>query len=169
MWWKQHRTCPICKKRLKARDFHQITYRPEDFVVREEKTPTKIGPEQERLPKNSSIYTDISSGTLREIKNIDINGFFGTKIDTLARHILWLRVHDPGSKSIVFSQYKGFLGVLATALAYYKIGFRSIDSKGGIEDFKSDPAVCFLFSCYSKHKVFPILIFSADRMLPPTC
>lgn len=141
LWWKQHRTCPICKKRLKARDFHQITYRPEDFVVREEKTPTKMGPALERSPKNSSIYTDISIGTLREIKNIDVKGYFGTKIDTLARHILWLRVHDPGSKSIVFSQYRGFLDVLSVALSHYNIGYSTVDSKGGIENFKNDQAV----------------------------
>jgi len=143
LWWKQHRTCPICKKRLKARDFHQITYRPEDFVVREEKTTTKMGPAPERSSKNSSIYTDISTGTLKEIKNIDVNGYFGTKIDTLARHILWLRMHDPGSKSIVFSQYRGFLDVLSVALSHYKIGYSNVDSKGGIEKFKNEPAVCF--------------------------
>jgi E3 ubiquitin-protein ligase SHPRH len=145
LWWKQHRTCPICKKRLKARDFHQITYRPEDFVVREEKTTTKMGPAPERSSKNSSIYTDISTGTLKEIKNIDVNGYFGTKIDTLARHILWLRMHDPGSKSIVFSQYRGFLDVLSVALSHYKIGYSNVDSKGGIEKFKNEPAIeCFL-------------------------
>ena len=140
MWWRQHRTCPVCKKRLKFSDFHHITYRPQDLVVQEEKTPTKIEPERSL---ENSIYTDISTGTLREIKNIEIDGFHGTKIDTLIRHILWLRVHDPGSKSVLFSQYKGFLDVLGTACSRYKIGYSSIDSKNGIEDFKSDPAVCF--------------------------
>lgn len=166
LWWKQHRTCPICKKRLKVRDFHQITYRPEDFVVREEKTPTKMGSVPERSSKNSSIYTDISTGTLREIKNIDINGYFGTKIDTLARHILWLRMHDPGSKSIVFSQYKGFLDVLSVALSHYKIGYSSVDSTNGIENFKNDQAVWLLALSYSNS---PHANLSADRMLSSTC
>ncbi|KAL2003459.1 hypothetical protein VTN02DRAFT_3770 [Thermoascus thermophilus] len=142
LWWQQHRTCPTCKKHLKANDFHQITYKPQELVVQEEKTPTKF--ESERSLKNS-IYTDISSGVLKAIKNIDIDGSFGTKIDTLARHILWLRQHDPGAKSIVFSQYKDFLGVLASAFAHFRIGFSSVDSKKGIEKFKSDPSVeCFL-------------------------
>ncbi|KAE8414924.1 proteasome stabiliser-domain-containing protein [Aspergillus pseudocaelatus] len=141
MWWHQHRTCPTCKKHLKANDFYQITYKPQEFLVQEEKPPTKVEPE--RRPKNL-IYTDISSGTLKEIKTVDLDGSFGTKIDTLARHILWLRHHDPGAKSVIFSQYKDFLEVLAIAFHRFKIGFSSVDSKDGISKFKSDPSVeCF--------------------------
>ncbi|KAB8230672.1 putative SNF2 family helicase/ATPase [Aspergillus alliaceus] len=142
MWWHQHRTCPTCKKRLKANDFYQITYKPQEFVVQEEKPQTRIEPE--RPPKNS-LYTDIGSGTLREIKNIDLDGSFSTKIDTLARHVLWLRHHDPGAKSVIFSQYKDFLEVLAIAFYRFKIGFSSVDGKDGISKFKRDPSVeCFL-------------------------
>ncbi|KAF4221160.1 hypothetical protein CNMCM5878_009957 [Aspergillus fumigatiaffinis] len=140
IWWNQHRTCPTCKKRLKVNDFHQITYKPEEFVVQEEKTP-KL---ESGRSSNSFIYADISSGTLKEIKNVDLEASFGTKIDTLARHILWLREHDPGAKSIIFSQYKTFLEVLGTAFSRFKIGYSSIDNTDGIERFKSDPAVeCF--------------------------
>ncbi|PKY04018.1 DEAD box-containing helicase-like transcription factor/DNA repair protein [Aspergillus campestris IBT 28561] len=142
LWWSRSRTCPTCKKRLKANDFHQITYKPQEFVAEEEKAPMKMG--SERLRKNS-IYTDISSGTLSEIKNIDLDSSFGTKIDTLARHILWLREHDPGSKSVVFSQYRYFLGILGSAFKKFQIGYSTFDNKDGIHMFKTDPSVeCFL-------------------------
>ncbi|THC95931.1 hypothetical protein EYZ11_004573 [Aspergillus tanneri] len=144
LWWHQHRTCPTCKKRLKANDFYQITYKPQEFVVQEEKTPTK----SENRPSKNFIYTDIGSGTLREIRNIDLDCSFGTKIDTLSRHIMWLREHDPGAKSVVFSQYKYFLEILSTAFSRFKIGYSSVDSKDGIHIFKSDPSLlqveCFL-------------------------
>ncbi|KAL1881049.1 hypothetical protein Plec18167_003591 [Paecilomyces lecythidis] len=142
MWWNQHRTCPICKKHLRIRDFHQITYKPQDLVVQEEKAPAKVA--SDRSPKKS-IYTDVSSGIMAEIKDIDLDDSFGTKIDTLARHLIWLRQNDPGSKAIVFSQYKNFLNYLAIAFSRFKIGHISVDSKDGIERFKSDPAIeCFL-------------------------
>ena len=141
MWWSQHRTCPACKKRLRPTDFHEITYRPQDLVVQEEKTPTKLEPGPERSLENS-IYTDVSTSTLKEINGIELSGFYGSKIDALARHILWLRMHEPGSKSVVFSQYRGFLTVLGAAFSRFKIGHSSIENKGGIEDFKSNPAVC---------------------------
>ncbi|KAJ5785711.1 uncharacterized protein N7503_010923 [Penicillium pulvis] len=142
LWWRQHRTCPMCKRPLKYNDFHQITYKPQELVAQEEESAIKF--DHERHSKNA-IYSDISSGLLNEIKNIDLNGSFGTKIDTLARHIIWLREYDPGAKSIIFSQYKNFLEVLQRALHRFKIVSSSVDYPGGIESFKKDPAVeCFL-------------------------
>lgn len=138
LWWNQHRTCPTCKSRLKPNDFHQITYKPQEFVAQEEKALDKIGSER---ASDNLIYSDVSSGLLREIKDIDLGDSFGTKIDTLARHIIWLREHDPGAKAVVFSQYRSFLGVLEVAFSRSKIGYSSVDRKGGIERFKSDPAV----------------------------
>jgi len=140
LWWRQHRTCPMCKRPLKYNDFHQITYKPQELVAQEEESAIKF--DHERHSKNA-IYSDISSGLLNEIKTIDLNGSFGTKIDTLARHIIWLREYDPGAKSIIFSQYKNFLEVLQRALHRFKIVSSSVDHPGGIESFKKDPAVSF--------------------------
>ena len=96
-----------------------------------------------------SIYSGISNATLNQIKNIDVEGSFGTKIDTLARHILWIRENDPGAKSIVFSQFRDFLDILARAFAQFKIGFTGIDKKGGTERFKNDASVsCVLLSSF---------------------
>lgn len=112
-------------------------------MAHEEKTTRTL--ETTALSNKNSIYSDISAGVLQEIKNIDLNGSFGTKIDTLARHIIWLRQHDPGAKSIVFSQYKSFLSILGSAFSRLKIEHTSIDSKNGIERFKTEPAIeCFL-------------------------
>jgi E3 ubiquitin-protein ligase SHPRH len=140
-WWYQYRTCPTCKKRLKANDFHQITYKPQELIVQEEKSPAKSESPGFSKALNNFIYSDISTGMLQEIKNVDLSSSFGTKIDTLARHILWLREHDPGAKSIVFSQYKNFLTVLGTAFSRFNIGHSNVDAKDGIRRFKEDPAV----------------------------
>lgn len=97
-----------------------------------------------QAPEETTIYTGIRDTILNQIKNIDLDGSFGTKIDTLARHILWIREHDPGAKCIVFSQYRDFLDVLARAFGQFKIGFTGIDRKDGIQKFKSDPSKeCF--------------------------
>lgn len=109
-------------------------------MVQEEKSTPNIELDGH---SNNSIYTNIGSGTLHEIKNIDLKDSFGTKIDTLARHILWLREHDPGAQSIVFSQYKSFLDYLGNAFRRFKIGHSSVDESDGIEKFKKDPAVSY--------------------------
>jgi E3 ubiquitin-protein ligase SHPRH len=128
----------MCKKTLKLKDFHQITYKPQELVAHEEEASVKLDHEQH---SQNAIYSDISSGLLKEIKKIDLDDSFGTKIDTLARHILWLREHDPGAKSIVFSQYKNFLTVLQEAFYRFRIVSSSIDRPDGIESFKKNPAV----------------------------
>lgn len=151
MWWNQHRTCPVCKRRLKVNDCHQITYKPRELIAQEEKAAEEKAsdPKESDRVSGNSIYTDISSRILQDIKDIDLNWSYGTKIDTLARHIIWLREHDPGAKAIVFSQYKSFLGVLGSAFARFKIGYCSVDHKDGIEQFKSDPSVSCPSPCSS--------------------
>ena len=96
--------------------------------------------------RRSAIYSEISKNKLAEIKNIELDGpSFTTKIDTLARHLIWLRETDPGAKSIIYSQFKDFLEVLAQAFSRFRIGFSSIDKPDGIEKFKQDPGIeCFL-------------------------
>jgi len=133
------RNCPTCKQRLGANDYHNIVCKSQvlqgqaDFVYEEHGV---------KCSRKSAIYSEISKATLEQIKNIKLSGnsTFTTKVDTLAKHIIWLRQTDPGAKSIVFCQYKEFLQILALAFTEYKIGHDSIEKKGGIERFKDDPS-----------------------------
>lgn len=147
LWWSAHRTCPVCKKYLRPVDFYDITYKPAEMAIQEETPPSRFdSPGSSERSLNRSIYSDIGTATLNQIKSIDLDGsHFGTKVDTIVRHLYWLRVHDPGSKAIIFSQYREFLDVLGSAFGQHKIGFTRFDDRNGIERFKADPAVeCFL-------------------------
>ncbi|EPE33063.1 P-loop containing nucleoside triphosphate hydrolase [Glarea lozoyensis ATCC 20868] len=147
LWWSAHRNCPVCKKKLIQADLHEITYKPQELSIQAEEVQS---PSRSRAvsskSKKSAIYSEISKTKLAEIKNIDLDGpSFTTKVDTLARHLIWLRESDPGAKSIIYSQFKDFLDVLALAFKRFRIGFSSIDKPRGIERFKEDPSVeCFL-------------------------
>lgn len=150
-WWSQHRNCPVCKTPLHPSSFHDITYKPAEIAVQAESptsstSSTNSGSGGDRSDHDQSIYSDISAAMLNQIKNIDLRGpSFGSKIDFLCRHLLWLREHDPASKAIIFSQYREFIDVLARAFAEHKISYTRIDMKNGIEKFKSDSTVeCFL-------------------------
>ena len=72
---------------------------------------------------------------------IDLPGSYGSKIDMLAKHLLWLRANDPGAKTVIFSQYRDFLDVLESAFRAWKIGTSNIREKDGIAKFKKDPAI----------------------------
>lgn len=143
-----HHNCPVCKRTLIPADLHEITYKPQQLSIQAEEVNEA---NQERhspshTSRKSAIYSEISKSKLAEIKNIDLGGpSFTTKVDTLARHIIWLRESDPGAKSIIYSQFKDFLEVLARAFRRFRIEFTSIDKPNGIESFKQDPGIeCFL-------------------------
>jgi len=64
--------------------------------------------------------------------------------------LLWIREHDPGAKSIIFSQFNDFLDVLRKAFESWKIGCSSIGEKNGIEKFRTDASTeCFLLDAKS--------------------
>lgn len=151
-WWSEHRTCPMCKKRLGSSDFKNISFKPSEMKAQEE-TQDASSPLSASTPgssSNTSIYSDISDSTMKEIKMIDLDGSYGTKVDMIARHLIWIRNNDPGAKSIIFSQFGDFLEVLREALRKWKIGVSGITEKDGIARFKSDPGVeCFLLDAKS--------------------
>ncbi|KAM3552132.1 hypothetical protein ARSEF4850_007537 [Beauveria asiatica] len=150
IWYKSHRNCPVCKKQLKVEQLHDIAIKPQQLQILSEGDSGGAGqPRRQHTSgglRNGVIYSEFNADKLAEIKNIDLDGpSFTTKVDTLVRHLLWLREADPGAKSIIFSQYRDFLTVLHNALRRFRIGYASIDEGDGIARFKSDPAAeCFL-------------------------
>lgn len=147
-WWSDHKTCPVCKRMLsRTVDFHNITYKPQELRAQEEMQSGSSSPSESTLSpsRQTSIYSDVDSQLMQEIKSVDLPVSYGTKIDTLGRHLHWIREHDPGAKSIVFSQYREFLDVLGTALNDFKIRYSRLGRAGAAEKFKHDPSVdCLL-------------------------
>jgi len=54
-------------------------------------------------------YNTVGYSLLAEINTMEVRGSYGTKIDTLVRHLLYLQVTDAGTKSIVFSAWEDSL------------------------------------------------------------
>jgi E3 ubiquitin-protein ligase SHPRH len=50
-------------------------------------------------------YNFIDPGAFDEILKVESLGDFGSKIQTLVQHLLYLQTEDPGAKSIVFSAW----------------------------------------------------------------
>ncbi|KAH8664302.1 SNF2 family N-terminal domain-containing protein [Xylariales sp. PMI_506] len=152
LWVKAHRKCPLCKKALALSSLQDIVVKKPELKLHSEShsmlSGEHISPHRNR---KSGIYVDFSEANRRAIQDIQLDGpSFATKIDTLIRHLHWLRQADPGAKSIIFSQFGGFLDILKRAFAKYKIGFSSFETKNGIIMFKEDPAIeCFLMDARS--------------------
>ncbi|KAM3414928.1 hypothetical protein BST61_g10069 [Cercospora zeina] len=147
-WLNQRRNCPMCKRNLTNNDIHSITFKPREIRAQEEvhaSSSAQQSPGSNASAVSSSIYTDVDSALLEEVKSIDLPVSYGSKIDTLGRHLLWIREHDPGAKSVVFSTYRDFLDTLGTALHEFKIGYARLGRKGAVEKFRNDASVdCLL-------------------------
>jgi E3 ubiquitin-protein ligase SHPRH len=144
-WFKAHHNCPVCKRHLTHSNLHDITLKPQELRVHSESSqlPTALGGHDSPSKRQkSTIYADFDAQKLADIKEIELAGpSFTTKVDTLVRHLLWLRENDPGAKSIVFSQYQDFMNVLKLAFARHRIGYTSFNSPDGIRKFKEDAGI----------------------------
>ncbi|KAF2972685.1 hypothetical protein GQX73_g993 [Xylaria multiplex] len=96
------------------------------------------------------IYSNIPEDQKHAIQKVKLNGpSYSSKVDTLIKHLVWLRGEDPGAKSIIFTQFRGFLGILRQALAEHGIHFASFTHVGNgsaeIQRFRDDSSVeCLL-------------------------
>lgn len=90
LWWAAHHNCPVCKRKLTRDDLHDITYKPQELKMAEE---VIVGVESPvASSKISGIYSEINANTLEQIKEIELDGpSFTTKVDSIARHLIWLR------------------------------------------------------------------------------
>ncbi|KAG7136596.1 putative ATP-dependent helicase like protein [Verticillium longisporum] len=147
LWFKAHHNCPMCKRKLKITDLHTITLKPRELTLHTEDAPTSTPGKKRSAARNkSAIYSEFGADKLAQIRDVDLEGPpLTTKVDSIVRHLLWLRESDPGAKSIVFSQYRDFLQVIGSALSRSRIGYTSIDKPNGVQRFKEDAGMeCFL-------------------------
>ena len=158
-WWGQHRTCPVCKRNLRKTDFHAVSYKPRELQARQEEVGSEaslaedgIGSAGEQLATGEkheaaagriAIYNDVSPAVLNEIKSIDLphRSSYGTKIDTISRHLIYLRSSEPGVKTVIFSQYRDFLSVLSSAFSAMGISHVQIQQANSITRFREDASI----------------------------
>ena len=110
MWFRAHRNCPVCKRHLTSSQLHDITMKPQELRLHGDNSGQSSENQSPRADQNgidntTVIYSVFNSEKLAEIKNMELDGpSYTTKVDTLVRHLLWLRQTDPAAKSIGVSQ-----------------------------------------------------------------
>ncbi|KAF2441144.1 hypothetical protein P171DRAFT_434827 [Karstenula rhodostoma CBS 690.94] len=150
-WWKVNHNCPECRTQLTRADMKEITYNNNIPTAQQEEHSAAATPSPSSSSSGGmSIYSGIRDSTMNEIKTVKLDDSYGSKVDMMAKHLLWIRNNDPGAKTIIYSQFADFLRVLRLALKRFKIGVSGIRDTNGIEKFKNDPAVeCFLLDAKS--------------------
>ncbi|KAF9007147.1 SNF2 family N-terminal domain-containing protein [Cyathus striatus] len=140
---KEGRTCPICRVSINTDNVHRFS-----IGVNEPEPPPKPSVNGEPIPRSlrQTEYNKISSClNFAEILDVECYGDYGTKIQTLVRHILHLEFKDPGAKSIVFSAWADSLYIVERALRDNGVSCLRIDqnTKGNTaaKRFRTDPTL----------------------------
>ncbi|KAI2623305.1 SNF2 family N-terminal domain-containing protein [Hypoxylon sp. NC1633] len=150
-WFKMSRSCPVCKTHLSKNLIQEISLKKPEMRFQQEDAQESGDASTFTRSKSSGIYSQFSSEKLNAIKSVNLGGrSYSTKIDTLAKHLTWLQVEDPGAKSVIFSQFGGFLDILSEAFDQHGIPHTSFKSNNGITAFQEDPAIeCLLIDARS--------------------
>lgn len=78
IWYKTSHKCPACNLNLNFKDIFQISYKPKEATMQEERNSSGSETSRQSSP---GIYADMDDRVLKEIKRIDLKSYFGSKID----------------------------------------------------------------------------------------
>ncbi|KAI0920308.1 hypothetical protein AcV5_010081 [Taiwanofungus camphoratus] len=144
---REGKACPVCRMAINTDQLQRFAIEqksdlPQQLPVR----ITDSGP----VPKSRRQiqYNYIDRGLLDDIEAMESYGSYGSKIQTLVRHLLYLKIADPGAKSIIFSAWADSLHIIQHALNRNGIVYLRIDQNTGKENaaktFRMDPNVSVL-------------------------
>ena len=100
---KDGKTCPICRIDIHPDQMQRFVIGQKANVSDAPARP--IGDEPAPKSTRRIEYNLISPGAFKSIESMECHGSYGSKIQTLVRHLLYLQIIEPGAKSIVFSAW----------------------------------------------------------------
>ncbi|KAJ3979483.1 SNF2 family N-terminal domain-containing protein [Lentinula detonsa] len=115
---KDGKDCPVCRFKL----FEPQQPAAPNTIVNSEVVPTS---------RRKIDYNMIDPTIFETILSMEAIGDYGSKIQTLVRHLMYLEQTDPGSKSIVFSAWADSLAIVEHALRD--------NGDGPVKKFKANP------------------------------
>ncbi|KAH6907324.1 SNF2 family N-terminal domain-containing protein [Coprinopsis sp. MPI-PUGE-AT-0042] len=140
---REGKTCPVCRVAVNPDTVQRFT-----TSQNEEAPKQPINGESAPQSRRKIVYNNIDPALFKRIENMELYGDYGSKIQTLVRHLLYLQSMDPGTKSIVFSAWADSLHIVEWALSNNGIRTVKIDqnSKGesAAKRFRTDPEISVL-------------------------
>jgi len=136
--------CPCCRSIIKASEMRDVIPVPDESAKDETKETSEKKPEEEKAPKKKKKN--------KELKDSDI--LFRSKFEMLLKELTRIRDEEPGSKSLVFSQFTSTLQWMKQELPKHGFQYKTLSGDMSMEKraealrkFKSDPlTTIFLLS-----------------------
>ncbi|KAF9238471.1 SNF2 family N-terminal domain-containing protein [Melanogaster broomeanus] len=139
---KLSRTCPVCRVPIDENQLQRFTIHGD-----QPPPPKPVLSNGEPVPvsQREIQYNMIDPAIFSNIQTMESEGSYGSKIQTLVRHLLHIQLVDPGAKSIVFSAWADSLTIIEHALARNDIPYFRLDQNrgrkndGGAKQFRNNP------------------------------
>ena len=122
------KACPVCRVPIRPDQLQRFSLdNPNDPA--QAQAPAKLLDSNEAVPQSRREiqYNFVNPQTMQDVQSMEMYGSYGSKIETLVQHLLYIETTDPGAKSIVFSAWADsllsgsrFLGVWARWLMLVK-------------------------------------------------
>ncbi|KAI0370965.1 hypothetical protein BV20DRAFT_943332 [Pilatotrama ljubarskyi] len=142
------KACPVCRVPINTDQLQRFTIDQKPGEAAQ--PPPKILSNHEVVPRSRREiqYNFIDPQVMQDIQAMESYGSYGSKIETLVRHLLYLEITDPGAKSIVFSAWAVSLLIIQHALQANGISCLRIDQNTGKQNaakrFRTDPSISVL-------------------------
>ncbi|KAI0053500.1 hypothetical protein FA95DRAFT_1579571 [Auriscalpium vulgare] len=135
---RHHKACPVCRVSINVDTLQRFSVEDKN-PDSEQPMPPKLDDGAVPRSRRRIEYNIIRPDLVEEINSMESHGSYGSKIQTLVRHLLYLQLSDPGAKSIVFSAWADSLHNVLTACATNASGGRHAAKK-----FRTDPDILVL-------------------------
>ncbi|KAI9509909.1 SNF2 family N-terminal domain-containing protein [Russula earlei] len=147
-WLLRHgKACPVCRFPINVDALQHFSIQKTD-KDKAAQPAEKLQSDPIMRSRRKIEYNTVSPGLRADIDTMELCGSYGTKIDTLVRHLLYLQIADVGAKSIVFSAWEDSLHIIEHALINNGIPSLRIDSGNRKQDaatrFRNDPTILAL-------------------------
>ncbi|KZT58177.1 hypothetical protein CALCODRAFT_495268 [Calocera cornea HHB12733] len=162
-WLKKpgNKFCPVCRQPLSKQTIHRIVFQAGEKVDEGEEP---VEPEPPSASSSHIDYNVIDLDLLREIEDIEAHGNYGSKVQALVKHLLYLKTKEPDAKSIVFSAWVDSLNIIARALQENGISCIRVEAgRNAAREFRLDPA-CRVLLLHGERENAGLNVTCANRV-----
>lgn len=140
--WTKNKTfakCPSCNSQISKKNLSRVSFRGSAGSVHTstQELTTRTGPLNDLVAIGCLSRLRMVPEAIRRVAIID---GYGSKVDSIVRHIVYLVQEDPEVKCLVFSQWTSLLALMAESLEKNMIGMVKLQGNmnGAVKQFKEN-------------------------------
>ncbi|KAG0303951.1 hypothetical protein BGZ98_006097, partial [Dissophora globulifera] len=183
-WTKTHATCPSCKSHVAKSQLKSVSMaHSSSLKTKSAQKPSSMAMDGvDQALDLTQFHAALSSSTISiasaastsdallqvpaQIQQVKIQTGYGSKIDSIVRHIRFLIQEDPTVKCLVFSQWSNLLHLMTDSLTINQIGFVRLDgasNKSAVHEFKTNKAKS-VFMLHAKSQSAGLTLLQATHV-----